>query len=62
MRAGGDELGEIGGEGEERADRDPVVEREPAAEREHRDLAERRDRLQEWLVTRLQAHRPQREP
>ena len=28
----GDELGEIGGEGEERADRDPVVEREPAAE------------------------------
>ena len=55
----GDQLGEIGGKGEERADRDPVIEREPAAEREHRDLTERRDGLQQRLVTRLQPHRPQ---
>ena len=50
----GDELGQVGGKGEERADRDPVVEREPAAERQDGDLSERRDGLQQRLVTRLQ--------
>ena len=43
----------VGGEREERAERDAAVQREPPAEREHRDLTERGD----GLHRRLQAGR-----
>ena len=51
-----EQLHEVGGEGEERAERDLAVDREPAAEREHADLTERRDRLQRRLVPGLDPH------
>ena len=41
-----DELHEVGGEGQERAERDVAVDGQPAAEGQHRHLGERRDRLQ----------------
>ncbi len=53
-RAG--ELGEVGGEGDEGAQRDLALGRHPAAEREHRDLAERRDRLQGRVVAGVEPH------
>ena len=54
---GRDELGDVGGEGQERAQRDLMVQGHPAAEGQHGDLPEDRDGLQNWLVAGLQAHR-----
>ena len=46
-QAGGrDELHEVAGEGEERADGDLAAQRQPAAEHERGDHAQRRDGLQ----------------
>ena len=52
------QLGDVGREGEERAEGDLVVEGQPAAQREDRHLREQRDRLEERLIPRLQAHGP----
>ena len=46
----------VGGEREERAQRDATVEREPPAEREHRDLSEGRDGLHRGLEPGLDVH------
>ena len=48
----------VGGEREERAQRDAAVQREPAAEREHRDLTERGDRLHRGLQPGGDVHEP----
>ncbi len=45
-------------EGEERSERDLVVQGEPAAERQHRDLTERGDRLHRGLQASLDVHQP----
>ena len=50
---GREQLREIGGEGEEGAERDLALDREVAAEREHADLAVRRDGGEERRVLRL---------
>ena len=57
-----EQLHEVGGEGEERADADLALDRQPATEREHPDLAERGDGLQRRLVARLQPHRADPRP
>src|SRR3978361_651478 len=54
MGWGIDERRDVGGEGQERAEADVVVQREPAAEGQDRDLGERRHRLQQRAVARLQ--------
>ncbi len=48
----------VGREGEERSERDLVVQREPATERQHRDLTERGDRLHRRLQAGLDVHEP----
>ena len=53
------ELADVGREGQERADRDRAVQGEQAAEDEDRHLRDGRDRLEQRLVARLQAHRAQ---
>jgi len=53
----GHELGDVRREGEEGAQADPPVQCQPAAQGEHRNLSEHRDRLQQRLEARLQAHR-----
>ncbi len=50
-----DELGQVGGERHERAERDPALGRHPAAQRQHGDLAERGNGLEDGRV-------PGREP
>jgi hypothetical protein len=50
------ELGQICRERQERPQGDLVVQREPPAERKDGHLSEQRDRLEERLVARLQAH------
>jgi hypothetical protein len=57
------QLGQVGGEGQERAQRDRAADGQPAAEREHPDLAERRDRGERRAVAGHQPHgaHPQRE-
>ena len=55
---GRDELGEVGREGQERADRELVVHDEHTAEREHADLAERRNSLQRRGEAGGEAHGP----
>ena len=56
------QLGDVGRERQEGAEGDLVLEREPAAEREDRHLREQGDRLEERLVSRLQAHRSHLRP
>ncbi len=51
-----DHAAEVGGEGEERADRQVPGEGQPAAEQQHPDLAEGRDRLQRRAVAGVVAH------
>ena len=50
-----EQLREVGGEGEERAERDLALDREVPAEREHADLSVGRDRRQHRRVLRLDA-------
>ena len=50
------ELHEVGGEGEERADADLALDGQPPAEGEHADLAEGGDGLERRLVPRLEPH------
>ena len=52
-------LGQVGGERQERAQRDRAVDGQPAAEREHADHAERRDRGQGRVVSGRQPDHPQ---
>ena len=59
IRTGADQLGQVGGEGEEGAEGDLPADREPAAEDEHADLAEGRDRLQQRVVPAGQPDRAQ---
>ncbi len=58
LAGGRQQLAEVGREGQERPERDVVVQREPPTEGEDGHLAERRDRLQQRLIARLQPHRP----
>ena len=51
------ELGDVGREGEERAQRDLVVQGQPSAEGEDGNLAERGNRLEQRLVPRLEPDR-----
>ena len=51
------ELGHVRRERQEGTEGDLVLERQPPAEGEDRHLSEQGDRLEEWLVPRLQAHR-----
>ena len=48
------ELHHVGGEGQERAQREMAVHRQPSAEAEHRDLREHRNRLEHRCVPGLQ--------
>ena len=57
-RAGDDQLDDVGGEGQEGAERDLVVQGQPAAEGQDGHLADGRDGLEQRLVARLQAHGP----
>ena len=53
---GGDELAQIGGEGEERAQREVAIEREPAAKQQHADLTQCGNGLQSRGILGLQPH------
>ena len=57
LAGGGDELGDVRRERQEGAERDVALHHQPAAEREHGDLGERRDRLEQRLVARLEPGR-----
>ena len=50
------QLGDVGGEGQERAEGDLVMQGQPAAEGQDGHLAEGRDGLQQRLVARLEPH------
>ena len=58
----GDELYEVGREGEKRAQGDTAVERHPSAEREHADLRQRRDDLERGRKPGLNANRSDARP
>ena len=58
LARGSDELSDVRRERQERAERDVALHHQPTAEREHGDLGERRDRLEERLVARLEPGRP----
>ena len=59
IRAGPTSCGHVGGEREERAERDRAVERQPAAEADHRHLAEGREAEQRRVEPRGHPGRPQ---
>ncbi len=58
LASGRQQLGDVGGEGEKRAQAQVVAQRQPAAEGQDGHLPDRGDRLEQRLVARLQPHGP----